>query len=351
MTAEVNAATTIMPPRVDRGSNVTNGYDDKVWRRCALVFVSVFVACLFAIAVLIVVIDPYDSGRFPSILLPGVSDESPRTANASRVRDPQFNAAIFGNSLIQLVDPSRLDQLTERSFVQLSVPGTGPREQVALLDRFRELHAHIDTVVLGVDDVWCRPDPAMPLSNPFPFWLYRGEGEFLRNHLNSRVIALSWRRILVALGKLPRTDRAGYWDYEAGHSSNFNRVATDLPYVDLSPAASTTQKYPAIDLVVDALSRLPKTTNAIVIMPPRFRDGLPQPDSAGAAHIANCKSYLAARLAERPNSVLLDFFLDTPAGRDPKNFMDQGHYRAPLARMIEQRIAERLPRIVPRAEK
>ena len=37
----------------------------------------------------------------------GVRDASPRTANASRARDPQFDSAVIGNSTGQLVKPER----------------------------------------------------------------------------------------------------------------------------------------------------------------------------------------------------------------------------------------------------
>ena len=81
-------------------------------------------------------VDPYDSGRFGILGITGVVDESPRTANASRARDPQFDSAVFGNSTGQLLKPSELSQLTGSSFVQLTVPGTGPREQLAIMDFF-----------------------------------------------------------------------------------------------------------------------------------------------------------------------------------------------------------------------
>ncbi len=55
---------------------------------------------------LILIVDPYDSG-FGLLGIKGVDDASPRTANASRARDPQFDSAVIGNSTGQLLKPER----------------------------------------------------------------------------------------------------------------------------------------------------------------------------------------------------------------------------------------------------
>ena len=68
---------------------------------------------------LVLVVDPYDSGRLGLLGIEGVDDASPRTANASRARDPQFDSAVIGNSTGQLLKPSELSRLTGLRFVQL----------------------------------------------------------------------------------------------------------------------------------------------------------------------------------------------------------------------------------------
>ena len=49
-------------------------------------------------------IDPYDTGRSGLLKKPGVRPQGPRTANASRGRDPAFNAAV---SAIRMSNCSR----------------------------------------------------------------------------------------------------------------------------------------------------------------------------------------------------------------------------------------------------
>src|SRR5580692_4556235 len=109
-------------------------------------FTRFFLATLFGILaiafLLILFTDPFDRGHGVSLLSPGVLDESPRTANVSRGRDPRFNSAIFGNSHVQLLDPERLSDV-DFQFVQMSTPGTGPREQAALMRWFMRNHRSI----------------------------------------------------------------------------------------------------------------------------------------------------------------------------------------------------------------
>ena len=70
-------------------------------------------------------IDPYDRGSLAAFEGRGVRVQGPRTATASRGRDPAFDAAIVGNSHVQLLSPERLTRATRASFVSLATPGTG----------------------------------------------------------------------------------------------------------------------------------------------------------------------------------------------------------------------------------
>ena len=119
--------------------------DALAWGRWLAAFLCALALGAAAIFALVLAVDPYDSGRFGILGIEGVYDESPRTANASRARDPQFDSALFGNSTGQLLKPSELSRLTGARFVQLTVPGTGPREQLAIMDFFLRYHArHTD---------------------------------------------------------------------------------------------------------------------------------------------------------------------------------------------------------------
>src|SRR5215218_484508 len=184
------------------------------WGRWLATFCGTLAVAGGLLLALIYVVDPYDSG-FGLLGIRGVDDASPRTANASRARDPQFDAAVIGNSTGQLLKPSELSALTGKSFVQLTVPGTGPREQLAIMDFFLRQHARPGALVIVTDASWCQRDAALPMRHPFPFWLYGDSTvDYVSRLFSTRALRLTLRRLLVGLGLRPRSAPDGYWDYE-----------------------------------------------------------------------------------------------------------------------------------------
>jgi hypothetical protein len=294
--------------------------------------------------VFIVVIDPFDRGHRLSLLPPGVLDESPRTANVSRGRDPRFNGAIFGNSHVQLLDPDRLSDATGLQFTQMSTPGTGPLEQAALLKWFIRNHSNIKAMVVGVDNQWCGQDPNPPSITPFPFWLYGDDLEYLVSVLGTRSLDYGWRRILIAMGRSPVTDPAGYWHYESGRAWSFHQALLEHATVDLSPVAAPDLKFPSLDLIQSILGSLPADARVVLVMPPVFYTSLPAPDTAVMRQMTGCK-YDLARRAIQWHWHFVDFYSDTLLSRDPANFWDASHVGMNVARLMEKRIAREISHV------
>jgi hypothetical protein len=308
------------------------------WRRFVTMFLSTLIVCLFAVAAFAVAIDPYDGGRFGVQWPFGISDEDPRTADVSRGRDQRFNAAVVGNSHGQLLDPARLSAGSGLRFVQLTMPGTGPREQLSVLRWFLRHHAERGVVVLVSDSSWCTQDSSLPIEHPFPFWLYeRSNATYAAHLLQTRAVRYGWRRILVALGLRLPTDPAGYWDYELGRVWAF---APDVPA--LMPSALVPRPplrdFPAIARLKQLLASAKVTL--LILFPPVFVTELPQQGSTDADLLAECKGAFAELVDQR--GAFLDFQLDGKFARDPKNFMDATHYRGNVARAMESRIVAEL---------
>jgi hypothetical protein len=307
------------------------------WGHWLAVFAAVLVGAAGGLYVLLVLVDPYDTGRFPGFGISGIVDENPRTANASRGRDPRFDAAVLGTSTGELLEPRRLSQATGFNFVQLTVPGSGPREQLALLRWFIANHQRIGALVIASDETWCTLDPALPIEHPFPFWLYGGNREYLANVLRSHSLDLAWRRIELALHMRAPTDPTGYADYEAGKVWAF-----DPPSPPSEAAASTAipeMSFPGIERLQEMITGLPATVPVVLVMPPVFYTLLPQEGSQDSVRFAHCKAALAQLVTDRAGSGFIDYRIDGPIARDPKNFMDERHYRADIARQIERNIA------------
>jgi hypothetical protein len=323
---------------------------DAAWRRFVTTFLAVLLGGLAVLYALIVMIDPYDSGRFPTFMPPGVSDENQQTASASNGRNPAFDAAVFGNSHGMLLSPQRLTNNTGFAFLQMTSPGSGPREQMLLMHWFMRHHARISAFVLAADQTWCTHDPAIPMLYQFPPWLYAdGNLEYLAHLLNTRSLNTAYRRVRVALGLIKPTDPDGYRDYEIGRTWSF-RPETPAGGT-LAPILSDAidRSFPAIEALDKVLAKLPPETPVIITMPPQFYTLLPRAGSREAAELAACKSELAARVATRERSGFLDYLADTPAARNPENFMDFEHYRSNIARLIEADIAAVIAGESPRA--
>jgi hypothetical protein len=341
---------------------------DSVWRRFALVFAGVFAGVVGIAYAFIILVDPYDSGRFVSFGLRspydvttnrvadltgtiptsaassgaafGDTDTSQRTSNVALGRSARFNAAIFGNSHGQLLSPQRLSRATGLSFVQLTVPGSNVREQLAMMHWFIAHHADIGAMVLALDERWCVTDPALPVRTPFPFWLY-GDSDFvyLANALSTRSFRDSIRRVAAAFGSPSSVDPAGYADYEMGKAWTFKpgRPATADEFPTRGEHGGP--DFPGLIRLDAVLGEIPATTPVVIVMPPQFYTRLPLAGTPAAQFRDACKERIARRARRGTGSAFIDFLVDSEIARSPENFMDDEHYRRNIAQIIEADIA------------
>ena len=302
------------------------------WRRWLFCFGGTFVGLGGVLFALLLAIDPYDTARFPGFGIVGVDDHSPRTAHVSRARDSSFDSAVFGNSTGQLIDPRRLSAATGLRFTQLTIPGTGPLEQIAVLGWFLSHHMRVGALVLTTDPSWCARTTVLTPSHPFPFWLYGGDLDYLRHVVSSKSIDRAVWRIQVAAGLRPRNDPVGYADYVGERTAAFVAPAA-APVVDLT-TDGTPLRFPWVDRLSRVFAGLPAETRVVAFMPAVHASLL----GDGAAVIAACKTALAAATSSRPNTAFVDARVDDVSTRDPANFMDGLHYGHAIARAIEDRI-------------
>ena len=316
------------------------------WRR----FVTVFVGCFSALVVVtlaaIILIDPYDTGYFPSLLGPGVVDDNDVTGIAGRGRDGRFNAAIFGNSHGLLLDPARLSPATGLRFAQLTTLGSGPREQLTLIRYFLRRHTDVKALVLAVDRMWCTHDPTLrntlvPPSYRFPYWLF-GESRlrYAANMLSPRSFRLVRRRIQLAMGRIAPIDPVGVAAYPAYWDFANEPDAIPEPGIPLDRAQVSTD-FPAIDRLEALLATLDAGIAVVVAMPPVHATLLPQPGTLQAVELAGCKARLARTVAGRRGG-FLDFLVDSPLSRERSSFLDLHHMRESVARTMESHIVRAL---------
>jgi hypothetical protein len=330
-------------------SSISSSDPAGAWCRFSVLLVASAATALAGLVGLAYAVDPYDTGRSGLFAKAGVRPQGPRTAAASRGRDPAFDAAIVGNSHIQLLSPERLKDRTGLAFVQLSVPATGPKEQLVLVEWFLRHRARpARALVLGVDGTWCRADPDLANDKPFPFWLYSESPlAYARGLVRFDILEELPRRLAYVFGADGERARPdGYWDYEADYLGlGFGTDPALRQRLDISPgddAANPTGRFPAAEALAERLAVLPGDLALVLVFPPGYVAVQPRPGTPRAAAEEACKARFRALAAARPRTAVVDWRTDRPLNRDPALFFDQTHYRQPIARAVENDVAAAL---------
>jgi hypothetical protein len=318
------------------------------WRRLLALYLASVLALGGITVGLILALDPYDSGRFSLFPGVGVPRFAPRLTAASRAREREMDTAIIGNSTLQLIDPARLSAESGRHVVSLTIPGTGPREQLVIAGYFVRHHAATTRgLVFGIDvTTWCRASGRLDLLNPFPFWLYSADvGVYTRNMMRLASISASWRKLRLLMGKEQPLRPDGYDDYEAGRiwdamtaRQRLSQAASDAAVLDVDAAPDDIVAAP---LLADFLARLPPDLPVVLVIPPRYYEPEVVPNVRAVARQKGCSDAFRKVAHSRPNIALLDFV----AQRDiagPDEFWDPIHYRASVARRMEAAIVAAL---------
>jgi hypothetical protein len=318
-----------------------SGSDAGRWRRLLLAYAAATALVWLVLAAFVLAVDPYDSGRFALLPSRGVPDFGQRLSFARVGRRPDVNGAVFGNSTIQLLDPERLTHLTGKHFVSLAVPGTGPLEQLAIADWFRRRHRGEDlTMVFGLDSTWCTTEKPIPIIYPFPFWLYSSSRlDYALGMMRYKSIEAAIRKVKMLRGRERSAARDGYHDYDTGHAWNGLELESAEPAPERDSTSDT--GFSAPPPLKNFLATLAPGTRVVLVEVPRHADTLPHTEEA-VHHLASCKSAYRAIADARPNTVMLDFLVDDAMTRNDENFWDSVHYRGPVARVLEQKIASSL---------
>jgi hypothetical protein len=221
-------------------------------------------------------------------------------------------------------------------FIQLSIPQTGPREQLELMHWTLSHHPSYGALVIVADTLWCSHDPNQPVREPFPFWLYGSDTDYLANVLSSKAIDRSVWRLQIALGLGKPVDPVGYTDYISGKPPPFEPLPAGPPVDTNQPPGP--HPFPWIDRLHAMIADLPQSVRVAVVVPPVYYAYLSPPGSKGAVAIDACKAALKDAVVDRSLGVFLDFRVDMPEVHDIGDFVDFVHYREKLERVIEDRI-------------
>jgi hypothetical protein len=318
----------------------------RAWRRFAFLLVLCTAGLIAGIVGAAYAIDPYDTGRSRLFEKRGVRAQGPRTAAASRGRDPAFDSAIVGNSHVQLLSPERLRGKSGLSFVQLSVPATRPHEQLVLIDWFlRHREAPAKALVIGIDETWCTADPALENDRPFPFWLFSANPlAYLRGLMRYDILEELPRRLSYLASDAPERARPdGYWDYEPNYAAFGYAERPDIrAALERSPdggAGPPPARLPAAEALQAAFAAFPVDLDVVLVFPPQYIVYQPRAGTPRGAADEACKAAFRRLAAERPRTRIVDWRTDRPENRIAANYIDQTHYRRNVAEAVEDEVA------------
>ncbi len=316
-------------------------------RNWLTVFLTTSAVCFFGAAAFIVAADPYDAGRFSLIKMRGLVDERAMFAAASRGRDPDFDAAVIGNSHAQLINPRRLSDLTGRHFVQLSMQGAPITAQEATARFFIEHHKGTPVAMLFViDDFWCTPGPPPP-GFPFPFWLYGDDDwSYLANVIGPDGLSKAVARVGLALGLKERTWRDGFDNVEEKYSNFWNAENFTATFTAAPPWASQDvgAPIPKVDKLRALIDRASPGSRFALLWTPYYVNALPAAGSPAEARLRECKQTYAALAAGRLDTAIVDWRVRSPLAENTGNFSDATHVRLVVAHMLEDAVAPALAR-------
>jgi len=331
-----------MSPAMDRDMAGKKTATEPDWRRNVVACLATFVGALAVFFLAVIVIDPFDSGRFPTFMPSGSPDDRAPTINISRGRDPRFDSILLGSSRAVLMDPRRITTLTGYRFVEMAALGATVREQMTFLHWFARHRPDVKAIIVATDQTWCDLDPKLPGEVDFPYGLYSDSTlDYFKTALSSRTLRFMKERIQYALGRMPGVDRGGYYDSEpkfawAGPSlaqRHWTAATTTVP-----PSVSL----PALRMFDASLKGLPGQPFIVMWMPPIYITALPPPGTEAALDLEACKDALREWGRRRGRAGFIDFATNTPESNDPGNFLDTDHIRNRYMRLLEPKIAAAL---------
>ncbi len=319
-----------------------------------------------AVFAFIVLVDPWDTVWFsPGFDRPPVTTNQ-RFAFPSLARKARFDSAIIGTSTTRLLRPSDFDPLFGARFVNLSLNSGTAYEQARILEVFARHHPAANTVIIGLDVVWCEPSKTSPrfTFRPFPPELYDTDRwNDLRLHFNLFAAEQAGRQFATLVGaRAEKYGRDGYTNFLPPREDyDLARARTNIygaPEPRTRPAADPRQEpaaaeragwvFASHDLMTELLARLPPATTKILLFTPYHVFNQPLPGSRGAAEWDECRRRMVDLAANVANAHVLDFMIPSEITREDRNYWDPLHYSVEvatrLAALIEEGVSNRRSR-------
>jgi hypothetical protein len=308
------------------------------WRRWLALYLLSFAGIVTAIYLLVVICDPFSTGRFTPFRSIDIAFSGLIESHAGRVRDPAFDSAVIGNSIAGRIQPQSLNGAADRRFVLLAVAGLGPKNELTIARAFMRHHAGtVKTIVFMLEQYWCTTDEQQMLRYPdFPDWLYdKDDISYLQGILSIDSLQATIHRLAIHIAHAPAAGRrdglAESPEPAVWQLQNIRERRTSAP-----PKPWT---FVALEQLQAFRNSIDDSVQMIMLFVPFHVSELPLPGSDADAWLNSCKMRAKAIAETNPRTLLIDHMREDDLARDTSNFTDARHVRDHVTRMIEAEIA------------
>ena len=331
-------------------------------------FVLTAIATLFVLPLVcysfVLVMDPYDNLSFSPNFKRVPVDRLQRLFHPALARKADFDSAVIGNSNIRLLRPELLNQHLGGSFVNLGMNAASSWEQQKIFDVFVRNHRQINTVIFGMDYLWCKArfaDQKFVGANTaagFPAWMYDEHSDNNLPPLNLGTLKHAWSQMLTATGiHASKYGRDGYTvftkpmsEYKLGRarieiygSTKPKKKKPVRPPVQMTAEQRAQLPMPAMLRLEKMLASLPPETRKIVLFVPYHNFYQARQGSEEAIIWQECKQRVVNLASSMDNAYVVDFMIPSPITTQDYNYWDFKHYTV--------EVAETLPPLLARATK
>lgn len=312
------------------------------WSRWLLLLVTCGVIGSTAALAFVVAVDPFSTGRMTPIDRIDYVTNNRLYGDLARVRNPSFDAAIFGNSHALRIVPEQLNHATGRRFAMLGIEGTRLDQQIFLIHQFYKRRRD-PVMVIVLDDFSCSAEVEPPNGYVLPRWLYDGSTfEYLSRILSPFSVRELICRILILFGFAAGVAPDGY-DPTPWQPWGRDQMARDL--ITMSPPTEgppASAPLPYLDELERTMREVGLHSTVLLVFSPVYVKHLPVPGSNADERLTACKERAAAIARTVPHAGLLDLYVKLPGTEDPANFVDATHWTGALSVEIDTAIAQRL---------
>lgn len=316
------------------------------------ILITSFIVLVVSVYAMILLVDPYQNVPFSLALDRAPISSNQRFAYPAIARSPRFDSVIIGSSTVRLLQPENLNSLTGARFANLAMNSATAYEQMRLHELFLDNHADAKHVIIGIDDSWCRREAVFEkyTFRAFPEWMYdHNRWNDLLYMFNDKALENTVRLLELIAGKRrAKYEKDGYRDFTVNFGAYDIDAVRKRLYpngppalrneVNLAPSSDRKEwAFAAHDLLANMLARADGRTATMLLFTPLHVDYL----ARGEALYRECKGRIF-NLAHQHGAGVIDFMVNSKITQADENYWDPLHFRAGVARRLEEEIAAAL---------